>query len=48
MMLLFKREDGMTIPSRLVNIGTDTITVDFNHPLAGRKLIFSIKLIAIN
>lgn len=45
--LIFKREDGMRIPATVAEVKKDTAMVDFNHPLAGRKLKFSVKLTAI-
>ncbi len=47
MILLFKRQDGMTMPCTVNEIGKDTIKVDFNHPLAGKTLKFNVKLIHI-
>ncbi|HIH39546.1 TPA: peptidylprolyl isomerase [Candidatus Woesearchaeota archaeon] len=47
MMLIFKREDGMRIPGVVTGIKTDTIKVDFNHPLSGKTLNFKIKLVDI-
>lgn len=48
MMLIFKREDGLRMPAMVVDIKEDTVVVDFNHPLSGKKLKFKVKLIKIN
>jgi len=45
--LMFKREDGMRMPSTVTEVNDKTIKIDFNHPLAGKKLIFNIKIITI-
>jgi peptidylprolyl isomerase len=47
MILLFKRPDGMDIPCVVKEIGKENIKVDFNHPLAGKKLIFDVKVMEI-
>ena len=47
MILMFKREDGMRIPAIVNEINKDTISVDFNHPLAGKNLKFKVKLLEI-
>ena len=43
---------GMTLysqgsPGVIIAIGNETVTIDFNHPLAGKRLIFKIKMIKI-
>jgi len=47
MLLIFKREDGMRMPAAVLEIDDKTVKVDFNHPLAGKKLKFTVKLIKI-
>ncbi len=47
LILMFKREDGMRIPATIAEVGEDIIKVDFNHPLAGKRLKFTVKLTAI-
>jgi peptidylprolyl isomerase len=47
MILIFKREDGLRMPATVNEIKPDTVKVDFNHPLAGKKLTFKVKLVAI-
>ncbi len=47
MILIFKREDGMRIPATVKEIGTKFVKADFNHPLAGKTLKFTIKLVEI-
>ncbi|MBI5332276.1 MAG: FKBP-type peptidyl-prolyl cis-trans isomerase [Candidatus Aenigmarchaeota archaeon] len=34
-------------PGTITNVGNETTTVDFNHPFAGKRLIFKIKMIEI-
>jgi FKBP-type peptidyl-prolyl cis-trans isomerase 2 len=38
-------ETGQSIPVKIVKIMEKDAEVDFNHPLAGKKLIFELKLI---
>ncbi|HME87031.1 MAG TPA: peptidylprolyl isomerase [Candidatus Nanoarchaeia archaeon] len=45
--LMFKREDGFTMPATVTEIGKTIVKADFNHPLAGKKLIFSVTLVDI-
>jgi FKBP-type peptidyl-prolyl cis-trans isomerase 2 len=45
MMLLVKTPDGQEIPARVTRIGDEEITLDMNHPLAGKALNFSIKVV---
>ncbi len=40
--------NGQHIPARIVEIGDDDVTLDLNHPLAGKVLHFNLKIIAIN
>ena len=43
----FARPDGSRVEGRIVKIDGDQVTVDGNHPLAGRNLTFEIKLVSI-
>ncbi|MBF0267203.1 MAG: peptidylprolyl isomerase [Alphaproteobacteria bacterium] len=46
-MLERQNEDGSVDPFLITEIGEDHVTVDGNHPLAGRSLVFSCKVVAI-
>lgn len=46
--LEFVRADGSEIFGRIVKIDGDQVTIDGNHPLAGRNLTFEIKLHAVS
>lgn len=46
-MLIFKRQDGLSMPAMIVSADSDVVKVDFNHPLAGKTLKFTVKLIKI-
>ncbi len=48
MMLVMGTPEGHKVPVKIVAVNKDTITIDLNHPLAGKKLIFKIKVIGIN
>jgi FKBP-type peptidyl-prolyl cis-trans isomerase 2 len=39
--------DGNEIPVTITEVTDDSITIDANHPLAGQKLIFSLKLVDV-
>ena len=43
----FDRPDGTTVEGRITKIEGDQITVDGNHPLAGRNLTFEIKMVDV-
>jgi peptidylprolyl isomerase/FKBP-type peptidyl-prolyl cis-trans isomerase SlpA len=45
--LQLRLENGQTVPVLITALSDDKITIDANHPLAGRKLIFDIELVEI-
>ncbi len=46
-LLEMQRPDGQTIPVRVAEVTDNTITLDANHPLAGKDLVFEIILVNI-
>jgi FKBP-type peptidyl-prolyl cis-trans isomerase 2 len=46
-MLQVSQEDGEPIPVRVAEVETDHVTLDANHPLAGKDLVFDITLVSI-
>ena len=40
-------QDGQRLAATVVEVGSDTATLDFNHPLAGEDLTFDIELVEI-
>ena len=44
MTLYGQGEDGGTVQVIVKEIGADTVTIDFNHPLAGKDLMFSVAI----
>ncbi|MBU2639243.1 MAG: peptidylprolyl isomerase [Nanoarchaeota archaeon] len=48
MMLAVGLPDGRKIPARITKVEEKEIEVDLNHPLAGKVLIFKIKVVKIN
>ena len=47
MVLRMTRPDGKVIPVTVKNVTSNTVTLDANHPLAGKDLTFEIELVAI-
>ena len=47
MMLALGLPDGRKLPAMITNVDEKEITIDLNHPLAGKTLIFKIKVIEI-
>lgn len=48
MQLMSQAPDGQQIPLVITEVEEETITVDANHPLAGRDLTFEITLVSLN
>ncbi len=44
MTLYGQGEDGATVQVVVKEIGADNVTIDFNHPLAGKDLMFSVAI----
>ncbi len=38
-------ETGQSVPVKILKITENDVEVDFNHPLAGKKLVFELKLV---
>ncbi|GAM62770.1 FKBP-type peptidyl-prolyl cis-trans isomerase slpA [Vibrio ishigakensis] len=37
----------MEIPGIITEIAGDSVTVDFNHPLAGRDVVFDVEILEV-
>ncbi|MBU0471007.1 MAG: peptidylprolyl isomerase [Nanoarchaeota archaeon] len=48
MMLMIGTPDGKQLPAMITDVNEKEITVDLNHPLAGRNLNFKLKVVGIN
>jgi peptidylprolyl isomerase len=48
MILVINLPNGMQIPARIVEVTDKDVTIDLNHPLAGKTLNFKFKVIEIN
>ncbi len=47
MFLQVKSPDGQVFPVRISELKKDSVVIDFNHPLAGKKLFFQVKIVSI-
>ncbi|GEA11854.1 FKBP-type peptidyl-prolyl cis-trans isomerase [Alteromonas sp. KUL49] len=47
MILAFSQPDGSEIPGIIRSVAGDSVTVDFNHPLAGQTVIFDVEIIDV-
>lgn len=48
MIIAFAQPDGSEIPGIIRSVAGDSVTVDFNHPLAGQQVIFDVEILAVN
>ena len=46
--IAFENPAGGEMPGVVTAVLGDSITIDFNHPLAGQRLTFDIEIVAIN
>ena len=47
MVLALTTPDGKKIPARISEVTDNNITIDLNHPLAGKNLHFAIKIVDV-
>lgn len=47
MIMAFSQPDGSEVPGIIRSIAGDSVTVDFNHPLAGQTVIFDVEIIDV-
>lgn len=47
MLLAISLPDGKQIPAKIIKVEDNEITIDLNHPLAGKVLKFKIKVVEI-
>ena len=45
--LQLQQQDGRAVPVTVAELGSDSVTLDANHPLAGKDLIFDLELVAV-
>ncbi|ENO3965565.1 FKBP-type peptidyl-prolyl cis-trans isomerase [Vibrio vulnificus] len=45
--MAFSGADGMEIPGIITEIAGDSVTVDFNHPLAGQDVTFEVEILSV-
>lgn len=48
MTLMVGTPDGNQFPVQITAVDKDSITIDLNHPMAGKTLIFKIKIVDVN
>ena len=46
-MVSMSSPEGKKFTGAIVELGDDKVKVDFNHPLAGKKLIFTVTVVAV-
>ena len=43
----FDTPSGEELPGTIVSLDDENVTVDFNHPLAGRVVVFEVEILAV-
>src|SRR3989338_73317 len=46
--IVVQAPNGARIPLKVVKVTDDTVTIDFNHPMAGKALNFKIKVLSVS
>ena len=47
LILSFTAPDGEEIPAAILAVEDDRVQVDYNHPLAGRDVVFEVEVVAV-
>lgn len=47
MVLMVGLPNGMQVPVKIVSVDAESVSIDLNHPLAGKALNFKIKVVGI-
>ncbi|MGY6697237.1 MAG: FKBP-type peptidyl-prolyl cis-trans isomerase [Roseinatronobacter sp.] len=47
-MLQMQTPDGNAIPVMVAEVSDDTVTLDANHPLAGKDLTFAVEIVSVS
>ncbi len=47
MIMSFDLPDGSEIPGSIMEISEEEVTIDFNHPLAGKEVTFTVDIISV-
>ena len=46
--LILKGPEGQSVPAVIMEVKEDSVTIDLNHPLAGKELTFKVKVVEVN
>ena len=46
--LVLQSPTGQQMPAKIIKVTKENVTLDLNHPLAGKKLNFKLKIVEIN
>lgn len=44
----FTTPQGKDVAGRVIAVSNDSVDVDFNHPLAGREIVFKVEVLAVD
>ena len=44
----FESPEGENIPGTVISVNENTVTIDFNHPLANQEIVFSVDILDVN
>jgi FKBP-type peptidyl-prolyl cis-trans isomerase SlpA len=47
MIIAFTQPDGSELPGIIRSVAGDSVTVDFNHPLAGQQITFDVEILSV-
>ena len=47
MILAFTQQDGAELPGIVREVTGDSVTIDFNHPLAGQVITFAVEILSV-